>query len=121
MSGHSIVQPSTYVKTLFILMFLMTATIVAAKWDAMHFGVVWNLLIALAIAGGKVYFIMTNFMHVGHQSSLVKVFALCAFIFLIIMFVLTFNDYVSRGWHAPLVGGPDMPLAGVEASHAEGH
>jgi len=117
MSAHSIVQPSTYVKTLFILMFLMVATIVAAKWDALEFGIVWNLLIALAIAGCKVYFIMTNFMHVGHSSSLVKVFALCGFLFLVIMFVLTFNDYIGRSWHAPLVGGPDMPV-GAEAAPA---
>ena len=123
MAAHSIVQPATYVKTLIILMILMTATIVAAKWDAMHFGIVWNLIIALAIAGAKVYFIMTNFMHVNHASSLVRAFALVGFVFLIIMFTLMFNDYLTRSWHSTFVGGPDIeltverPLHGGDGGH----
>ncbi|MBI1320082.1 MAG: hypothetical protein GC168_14220 [Candidatus Hydrogenedens sp.] len=102
MSGHSqVVQPAVYVRTLLMLMVLMTATIVAAKWHVMHLGIVWNLIIALAIAGCKVYFIMTNFMHVKHGSPLVKVLALIGFSFLVIMFLLFFNDYTTREWHSP--------------------
>jgi cytochrome c oxidase subunit 4 len=122
MSGHNhVVQPAVYIKTLFLLMFFMVATIVAAKWDAMHFGVVWNLLIALAIAGAKVYFIMTNFMHVKHGSPLVKVIALLGFCFLIIMFTLTFNDYTTRTWHSPLKIELDQKAAEQAASGVAAH
>jgi len=119
MSGqHHVVQPAVYIKTLFLLMFFMVATIVAAKWDAMHFGMVWNLLIALAIAGAKVYFIMTNFMHVKHGSPLVKVLALLGFCFLVIMFTLTFNDYTTRTWHSPLKIELDQKAAEQAAAAA---
>jgi len=114
MSGHShhIIQPSTYRNILFILMFFMVMTIVAAKWKALEFGIVWNLIIALAIAGCKVYFIMSYFMHVKFSSALVQTLATIAFGFLVIMFVLTFNDYLGRDyWHKPMV----YPNAAFEA------
>lgn len=109
---HHIIQPSTYRKILAVLMFFMLLTIVAAKWKALEFGIVWNLVIALAIAFCKVYFIMAYFMHVKFSSGLVKTLALTGFGFLVIMFVLTFNDYLGRDyWHSPL----GKPTAAFEA------
>lgn len=98
MAGHShhIIQPATYRNVLFVLMFFMALTIVAAKLPALEFGPVTNLCIALAIAFAKVFFIMSWFMHVKFGSGLVRTFAVIGFVFLIIMFVFTFNDYFGR-------------------------
>ncbi len=105
--SHHIIQPSTYRKILVVLMFFMLLTIVAAKWKALEFGIVWNLAIALAIAFCKVYFIMSYFMHVKFSSGLVKTLAVTGFGFLVIMFVLTFNDYLGRDyWHSQLQKPP---------------
>ena len=110
MSGHGnhhIIQPSTYRKILFVLMFFMALTIVAAKWKALEFGIMTNLIIALAIAFGKVYFIMSYFMHVKFSSPLVRTVAIIAFLFLIIMFTLIFNDYLGRDyWHSSFRPSP---------------
>jgi cytochrome c oxidase subunit 4 len=110
MSGHSshhIIQPSTYIKILFVLMFFMGLTILAAKWPALEFGILTNLIIALAIAFGKVYFIMSYFMHVKFSSPLVRTVAIIGFLFLIIMFTLTFNDYLGRDhWHSSFRPSP---------------
>lgn len=105
MSGHYIVPPSTYRKVLIMLMILMAATIIAAKWEPLDIGIVENLLIALAIAGCKMVFIMTFFMHVKYSSRLVQVFAACGLFWLSIMLVFTFNDYLTRAWNSPYVGG----------------
>jgi cytochrome c oxidase subunit 4 len=105
--SHHIIQPATYVKVLLVLMFFMGLTILAAKWPAMEFGIVMNLLIALAIAFAKVFFIMSWFMHVKFSSPMVRTFAVIGFVFLIIMFLFTFNDYLGRVYGvSPMVNPP---------------
>jgi cytochrome c oxidase subunit 4 len=59
--------------------------------------------IALAIAFAKAASIVLIFMHVKYSSRLVQAFACTGLAFVAIMFVLTFNDYLSRGW---------LPIAG---------
>jgi len=106
-TAHHIIQPSTYRRILFVLMFFMVATIVAAKWKALEFGIVWNLVIALSIAFCKVYYIMAYFMHVKFSSIYVKLLSVLGFLFVAILFVLTFNDYVGRDrWHDRFVPAP---------------
>jgi len=102
--SHHIVPPSTYRKVLFVLMILMTLTIVAAKWEAMDISLSANLLIALGIACCKMLFIMLFFMHVKYSSRLVQVFAGAGFFWFLLLIALFFSDYASRGWHAPIVG-----------------
>lgn len=106
MSGHHIVTPSLYLRVLLVLMVLMTLTIIAAKWDAMNISPTANLGIALAIAVTKMTFIMLFFMHVKYSSRLAIVFAGAGFFWFVIMIVLTFADYLSRGWHAPFTVPP---------------
>lgn len=105
--SHHIIQPSTYRNVLMILMFFMGLTILAAKWKALEFGIVWNLVIALAIAFCKVYFIVSYFMHAKFSNSMVRMLSVLGFLFLIILFVLLFNDYLGRAyWHSPFTVSP---------------
>ncbi|MBI2423862.1 MAG: cytochrome C oxidase subunit IV family protein [Candidatus Hydrogenedentes bacterium] len=117
MSGHHIVMPNTYRQVLIVLMVLMAATIIAAKWEPMNIGITGNLLIALAIAGCKMTCIMLIFMHVKYSSKLVQVFAFCGLFWFAIMMVFTFNDYLTRSWNSPFI--TPAPVAGGHAAPAD--
>lgn len=54
--------------------------------------------IALAIAVAKAAAIALIFMHVKFSSRLVQIFACTGLVFVGIMFLLSFNDYLTRGW-----------------------
>jgi cytochrome c oxidase subunit 4 len=99
--GHGEVHVTLpfYYRTFAWLMGLLIITLVAA-W--LNLGLL-NLPIAMAIAIWKAGLIFTNFMHLKFSTALARVFALCAFFFLLIMFVLTLSDYFSRGWLGPRV------------------
>lgn len=107
MSGHHIVTPKTYISVLGGLFVLMAATIAAAT---VHIGPehqhVFNLLVALAIAGCKMALIVSFFMHVKYSSKLTRVFAMAGFLWLIIFFVLLFDDYVARVYFEGSIASP---------------
>lgn len=63
----------------------------------------WSIPIAVAIAVVKAIAIVLIFMHVKFSSKLVQIFACTGLVFMGIMFVLTFNDYFTRGW-VPITG-----------------
>ena len=52
---------------------------------------------ALSIAVVKAALILLFFMHVRYGSRLVALFAVAGFFWLLILFVLTFGDYATRG------------------------
>lgn len=121
--SHHIVGPATYIKNLLFLMAMMFLTIFAAT---IHLGAedsqALNIIVALLIAIAKTSAILAFFMHVKFSSGLVRLFALAAFGFLVIMFSFTFADYTSRGWHStfennPYTGAPTVPHAPHSVSH----
>ena len=114
MSQHHIVTPKTYASVLGGLLFLMVATIVAAK---IHIGPWQNLLVALAIATCKMSLIIAFFMHVKYSSKLTQVFAIAGFVWLIIFFVLLFDDYAAReyGGETPFLKGSPYALEAPES------
>ncbi len=61
-----------------------------------------NTTVALAIAGVKALLVVLIFMHVPHSGKIVWALASAGLLFLIILFLLTMNDYVTRamvmGW-----------------------
>lgn len=59
--------------------------------------------LALAIAVAKATAIVLFFMHVKFSSRLVQIFACAGIVFVGILFMLTMNDFLTRGW-APLAG-----------------
>ncbi len=93
-NAHQHVPVSVYWVTFAWLMVLLVVTLGAAAVD-----LGWlNLPIALTIALAKMAFIMANFMHLRFSTSLVRTFGVAAFLWLIILFLLTLSDYFSRGW-----------------------
>jgi cytochrome c oxidase subunit IV len=91
---HHVVPLSVYFKVFAALMVLLVLTLAAAAVDLGPL----NLPIAMTIAIIKAVLIILYFMHVRYSSQLVWVFAGSAFVWLVIMFVLTMADYGTRGW-----------------------
>ena len=91
---HHIIPVSVYVKVIIALMVLLIITLWAASFNLGE----WNLAIAVSIAVAKAVIVLLYFMHLRWSTRLVHVFAGSAFVWLVIMFVLTLSDYFSRGW-----------------------
>lgn len=88
----------TYLIVYFVLLGLLFLTVGAAYLDLGG----WEILIAVGIAVVKALLILFYFMHLRSTNDrIIWIFALLAFALLGTLFVLSFSDYVSRGW----VGG----------------
>jgi cytochrome c oxidase subunit 4 len=81
-----------YKFTFAALMILLVLTLAAAAINLGPF----NLPIAMAIAVAKAVLVMVYFMHLKWSTLLVRVFAVTAFLWLIILFALTLADYIAR-------------------------
>jgi len=94
MSSHPITSVGLYV-TIFVSLGILTlATVLVAGQD---FGVL-NTPIALGIAGLKASLVVIYFMGVRFNTPLTKTVVVGGFAWLVILFVLTLNDYFTRGW-----------------------
>jgi len=58
----------------------------------------WNTPVALIIATVKAVLVILFFMHVIHSTRLTWVVVIGSFLWLGVLFVLTFADYLTRGW-----------------------
>jgi cytochrome c oxidase subunit 4 len=98
-SQQKTISMTTYVLVFIALMVLLVATVWVAllRWDLWHMGPL-SVVIALAIATIKALLVVLFFMHVKLANRLTQTFVLAAFIWLGIMFVFTFTDYLTRGW-----------------------
>ncbi len=70
-------------------------TVAASRYDLG----IWNTPIALGIAGLKAALVILYFMHVIHSSRLTWVVVIASFLWLGVLFVLTFADYLTRVWN----------------------
>jgi cytochrome c oxidase subunit 4 len=94
MSAHIITPVRTYVAVFVALLILTYLTYLVATFD---FG--WmNTPIALGIALLKASLVVIFFMGVRYNTPLTKVVVVTGFIWLFILFGLTLNDYLTRGW-----------------------
>jgi cytochrome c oxidase subunit 4 len=91
MNPH-IVPVATYVKVFAALAVLLVVTVLVAQ---VHLGYL-NTPIAMLIALIKAALIVLFFMHIRYANPLVRVFAAGGFLWLAIMFVLTFSDILTR-------------------------
>jgi cytochrome c oxidase subunit IV len=57
-----------------------------------------NLVIALLIAITKATLVVLFFMNVKNSSPLTKLFVVAGLFWMGLLVLLTFSDYVSRGW-----------------------
>jgi cytochrome c oxidase subunit 4 len=90
------VSLQTYLVVFAALMVLLVLTVVAAF--KIHIGHHGNILLALFIAVVKAALVVLYFMHVKYASRLTKIFVVAGFVWLGIMFALTFSDYLTRDW-----------------------
>ena len=69
-------------------------TVVASRYDLG----IWNTPIALGIATIKAALVILFFMHAIHSTRLTWVVIIASFVWLGVFFVLTFSDFLTRGW-----------------------
>ncbi len=93
MSGH-VAPKSMYVGIWFALIVGTVLTVLAAEVDL---GAL-NNVVMLAIACTKAALVILFFMHVRWSTRLTWVVAASGFFWLLIMFGLTMQDYLTRGW-----------------------
>lgn len=87
-----IVPVAVYLKIYFALAALLVVTVLAAEVNLGYL----NTPIAMTIALGKAALIVLVFMNIRYAAPLVRVFSLGAFLWLFIMFGLTFSDLLTR-------------------------
>lgn len=77
------------------LMILLALTLLAAHADLGPLA----LLISLAIAAAKAALVILVFMHVKYSSRVTWLFVAAGFLWLTILFSLTFAEYIGRTHH----------------------
>jgi cytochrome c oxidase subunit IV len=77
---------------------LMILTIMTVWISRIDLGTM-NTAVALGIAVIKALLVILWFMHVIHSPRLTWIVVICAFLWLGVLFVLTFADYLTRGWN----------------------
>lgn len=107
MSGH--VSPKSTYYAIFATLMVLTGITVAVAF--INLGA-FNFPVAITIAIVKATLVILFFMHVKYSSRLTKLIIASGFFFLLVMFVLTMTDYVSRGWLTyPVNAGAGAPSA----------
>ncbi len=97
---------STYLGVYAALLILLVVTVAAAF---VHLGPI-TILVAMAIAAVKATLVALYFMHIRGSSPLTKLFSVAGLAWLVILFALTFSDYISRGWLPFTRGWADQPI-----------
>ena len=93
-AGHHVMPLSLYWGVFFALVIGTIVTVWSATIDL---GAL-NVIVALVIASVKALLVVLYFMHVKYASKPTWLFVASGFFWLIIMLVITMNDYSSRGW-----------------------
>ena len=91
---HHVTSLGVYIGIFLALMIFTVLTVAASR---VNLG--WmNTPIALGIAVIKTSLVILFFMHAIHSTRLTWVVILSAFLWLGMLFVLTFSDYLTRAW-----------------------
>jgi cytochrome c oxidase subunit 4 len=91
---HHIVPLSTY----YLIFFALLVGTAVTWWVATIDLGAMNNVIMLAIAVTKATLVVLFFMHVKYGSKLTWLVVMGSVFFLLILIVLTLNDYMTRGW-----------------------
>ena len=86
----------TYWVIFYWLMGLLVLTVIAGRINLDRIVGGLNAAVALSIATIKALLVILFFMHVKKSSKLTWMFSCAAFIWLVILLALTFNDYATR-------------------------
>lgn len=101
-----------YLATFGALLLLLGATVGVAH---LHLGV-WSPVAAMGIATVKVVLIGWVFMHLQHETPLVRVFSVAGLVWLAILLVIVASDYQTRTAVTP-AGGLEIGGTEVRLSH----
>ena len=99
MSRH-VISRTAYFVVFGLLLVLLAATVLVAMIPLGD----WSVAVALSIAALKAALIILYFMHVRHSPELVQVFSVAGFVWLALLFVFLFSDYLTRYDVTPLTG-----------------
>lgn len=92
---ETVVGKKTYVVVWAVLMCLTALT---GAVSFINLGA-WSTVVALAIACGKASLVIAFFMHLRYEKQrIIWVWATVSAVWLTILFILTMNDYVTRGF-----------------------
>jgi cytochrome c oxidase subunit IV len=91
---HHVAPVSLYLVIFGALIVGTILTVIVAKFDLGPF----NNIVMLTVACAKALLVVLYFMHVRWSSRLTWVIAASGFFWLIIMFTLTMQDYMTRTW-----------------------
>lgn len=98
-SGHSAPHHAAplgmYIAVFFALMVLTVLTVWVSRIDL---GAL-NTTVAMAIAVVKATVVILWFMHVIHSPRMTWIVVISSFLWLAVMFVLFFSDYMTRSWN----------------------
>ena len=92
--SQPMIQPRTYLNVLIVLLMLTLLT-VAVSFAPLAGA--WHIVIGLIIATAKAALVVLFFMHIIHSTSVPRAVIAASVVGLILLLVLTFTDYVSRG------------------------
>jgi cytochrome c oxidase subunit IV len=81
-----------YGKYIFVWITLLAFTGITVSVSGINFGN-WTIVLALAIASAKSWYVLNYFMHLKYEDAVFKIFISVAGIVLFIFFALTFTDY----------------------------
>lgn len=76
---------------------LMVLTILTVFVSRVDLGA-WNTTVAMAVAIAKATVVILWFMHVIHSPRLTWIVVISSFLWLAVLFALTFTDYMTRHW-----------------------
>jgi len=93
MSGH--VAPKSMYYAIFAALMVFTGITIGVAF--INLGA-FNFPVAISIAIMKATLVILFFMHAKYSSRLTKLVIGTGLFFLLILFVLTMSDYLSRGW-----------------------
>ena len=89
---HHAIPFKTYLNVLLLLLALTVFTV----WiSGVHLGPI-NMLVAMAVATVKAFFVLAYFMHLKYDSNMNRVMVAAAVFFLFVMFIFSFGDIITR-------------------------
>ena len=98
-TGHAAPHHRAPLTAYFAVFFaLMVLTILTVWVSRIDLGTM-NTAVAMAIAVVKALVVILWFMHVIHSPRLTWIVVIASFLWLGVLFVLTFSDYLTRHWN----------------------
>ena len=97
-SGHAAPHHQAPLTAYFVVFFtLMILTIITVWVSRIDLGAM-NTAVAMVVAVAKATVVILWFMHVIHSPRMTWIVVISSFIWLAMMFVLFYSDYLTRGW-----------------------